>query len=141
MLLYLIILKSISDWITAKSPFLLVIIGNLIRKCTNWYNFNKTNDQGFKLDELTNKFALQKLIYELTHTLETPNSCTNLIFTNQQNLVIESEIHRSLYPNCHYQIFAKFNRKIIYPPPQVHQIRHKKRVNIDHVRLAINEFA
>ena len=41
------------------------------------------------------------------------STCIDLLFTSQNNLVIESGVHSSLYPNCHHQIiFAKFDLRI-----------------------------
>ena len=53
-----------------------------------------------------------------TDFLERSSSCIDLIFTTQPNLVMNSGVHTSLHPNCHYQtIYAKFNLKIFNPPP------------------------
>ena len=44
--------------------------------------------------------------------------CIDLIFTNQENLSVNSGFHASLHPNCHHQIVhSSFNLNIYYPPP------------------------
>ena len=63
------------------------------------------------------QFGVQHLINEPKHLAADFSSCIDLIFTSQQNLVIEYGVHSSLHPNCHHQItFMKFNLKIHYAP-------------------------
>ena len=65
----------------------------------------------------------------------------DLIFNSQPNLLIESDFHTSLHPNCHHQIiFAKFNLDIVYPPPYEREIWYHKKANIDLIKGAINSF-
>ena len=62
--------------------------------------------------------GLQQLISEPTHLL--PNSLfrTDLIFTDQSSLAVNSSVLPSLHPNCHYQIiYCKFNLTTEDPPP------------------------
>ena len=57
--------------------------------------------------------------------LTDPSSCTDLLFTSQPNLVMESGVHSSLHQNCHLQIIhAKINLKVCYPPPYEREICH-----------------
>ena len=100
------------DKIANKSPYLLVVLGDLNVKSSNWYKNNKTTYEGSKVDAITSQFGLQQLITEPTHILADSSSCIDLLFTSQPNLVIESGVHSSLYQNCHHQgIYAKFNLK------------------------------
>ena len=41
---------------------------------------------------------------ESTHILENTSSYTDLIFTNQINIVLNFGVHSSLHPKCHHQI-------------------------------------
>ena len=71
---------------------------------------DSTNFEGITIENVTSQFGLSQIIKEATHLLESSSSCIDLIFTTQPNLVVESGVHSSLYPNCHHQIvFAKFN--------------------------------
>ena len=61
-------------------------------------DFNaSTNDtpttEGVYLDTLMTLYNIKKLITKPTHVLEHSSSGIDLIFTNQPNLVRESEIH------------------------------------------------
>ena len=59
---------------------------------------------------------------------ETGLSCIELIFASQRNLVVESGVQSSLHQNCHNQIvFARFNLKIVFPPPYEREVWHFKK--------------
>ena len=65
--------------------------------------FRKT--KGLKLGLLTSQFVLNQIINEPTHITKNSSTCIDLLFTSQTNLVIESGVHSSLYPNCLHQSF------------------------------------
>ena len=52
--------------------------------------------------------------------LSQTSSCTDLIFTDQPNLIVDSGVHPSLHSNCHHKIaYCKLNLNIEYPPAWV----------------------
>ena len=54
---------------------------------------------------------------------------------------MESRFHSSLHENCHHQIvFAKFNLKVLHPPPSKRKIWHFNYANVDHTRKAYSDF-
>ena len=54
--------------------------------------------------------GLKQLITGLTHILET---CINLTFTNQSNIVMNPGIHLTLHSKYHHQvIYSKLNLKL-----------------------------
>ena len=54
---------------------------------------------------------------------------------------MESGVHISLRPNCHYKVvFAKFNLSILYPPPYERTLCFYEKVNPELIQRAINEF-
>ena len=54
---------------------------------------------------------------------------------------MESGIHSLLHENCHHQlIYAKFNLKVWYPPPNELDIWHYQHVNMDQIERAIEQF-
>ena len=76
-----------------------------------------------------------------THIIGKRSSCIDLIFASQPNLVVESGVQSSLHQNCHHQIvFARFNLKVVFPPPYEREVWHFKKANVDHIRKAINGF-
>ena len=73
--------------------------------------------------------------------MENSSSCTDLIFTSQPNLVVESGVHPSLHSKCHHQIvFAKFKLMISYPPLYSREVWHYREANTDIIRRAVSNF-
>ena len=63
-----------------------------------------------------------------THIIGKRSSCIDLIFASQPNLVVESGVQSSLHQNCHHQIvFARFNLKVVFPPPYERDVWHFKK--------------
>ena len=76
----------------------------------------KTTYEGTRIDGITSQFGLEQLIHEPTHITGERSSCTDLTFTSQPNLVVESGVQSSLHQNCNHQIvFARFNLKVVFP--------------------------
>ena len=83
---------------------------------SSWKN-DLTTSEGNQVDAITSSYGFSQLIGEPTHILPNWSSCIDLIFINQNNLIMDSVVHASLHPNCHHQIvYAKLNSKIEYPP-------------------------
>ena len=117
------------------------MIGDFNAKSKDWCSIDITSFEGSELDFLTSQFGLSQIIKEPTHILDNSRSCIDLIFTSQPNMVIDSGVHASLHANCHHQIiYAKFDLKIIYPPPYERTVWHFKHANSDHIKRAIDIF-
>ena len=109
------------DSIINKNPFLIVALDD-------WYKNDINSCEGLTTDAITSQFGLQQIINEPTYLTSNSSSCTDLIFTCQPNLAMESGVYSSLHPNCHYQVvFAKINLKIYFPPPYECKIGIMKR--------------
>ena len=94
-----------------------MLVSHFNSKSQTWFKTDETSCEGSKLDALTCSHGLHQPINELTHLLDSSSSCIDLIFTSQPNLVMESGVQPSLYPNCHHQlVFPKFNLSIYYLP-------------------------
>ena len=48
---------------------------------------------------------MKQLVSAPPHILQNSQSCTDLIFVNQPNVVIEYVIHSSLHENCHHKLY------------------------------------
>ena len=77
-----------------------------------------------------------QLVSEPTHLLPHSNSCIDLMFTDQQNLVVNCGTHSSLNSKCHHQItHCKLNHlSIEYPPPYERLVWNYKKVHIDNIK-------
>ena len=127
--------------ITQKNPFLTIVIGDFNARLSKWWTDDKTTQEGLKLEHLLSQFALSQVINQPTHISHKSNSCIDLMFTNQRNLITDSGTHPSLHPNCHHQIiYGKFNLKVLYPPPYERHVWHYEHANVDMISKAIEGF-
>ena len=134
-------LESNLETVSVSNPFLIILISDFNAKCACWYSKDNSTTGGSKLRLFTSQFGLNQIINEPTHITKNSSTCIDLLFTSQTNLVIESGVHSSLYPNCHHQIiFAKFDLRIFYPPPYERNVWHYKQANIELIRRAIDNF-
>ena len=93
------------DNLAQNNPFLLVAIGDVNAKSTNWCANDQTSFEGNKIEHITSQFGLRQIINEPTHILDSSSSCIDLNFTSQPNLVIESGVHPSLHQNWIIRLF------------------------------------
>ena len=115
--------------------------GDFDDNSSNCYNKDTNSDEGRKIETVISQNRLHQEINKPTYVLNNFSLSVDLIFNSQPNLLIESDFHTSLHPNCHHQIiFAKFNLDIVYPPPYEREIWHYQKANIDLIKHAINPF-
>ena len=118
-----------------------ILSGDFNSKHSNWCSDDRPTQEGRKIDNDTSHFLLSQIIKEPTHISQSFSSCIDLIFTNQPNLVTDSGVHPSLHSNCHHQIvYAKFNLKIIYPPPYKRHIWHYNHAKPESTQKALKNF-
>ena len=111
-------IELLLDYITNCNLFVSIILGDFNARSNSWCSSDKTTYEGKKLESLISRCGFKQVISDPTHILESASSGIDFIFTSQSNLVMNSGIHSSLHPNCHRQVIhAKFNLKIVYPPP------------------------
>ena len=82
--------------------------GDFNVKSRNWLTDNTTTLEGAQLDSIPSLYGMKQLISEPTHILQQSSSCIDLTFTNQPNIVMDSDVD-----SCHHQlIYSKINLKI-----------------------------
>ena len=93
--------------------------GDFNAHCQNWYMLGDTNSEGVLIDDLTSSLDLNQLVSEPTHFEENNNpSCIDLIFTDQQSIVMESGMRPLLDTFCKHQIiYCRLNLRIPPAPP------------------------
>ena len=85
------------DKIDANNPFAAVVLGDFNAKSNNWCKADITSLEGSKIDTIASSYGFNQLIQEPTHILNSSSSCMDLIFTSQQNLVMQFGTHSSLH--------------------------------------------
>ena len=129
------------ETLAQKGSFLTTIIGDFNAKSSDWFIHDKTSFEGSTIESITFQFGLHQLINEPSHLLQNSSSCTDLTFTSQQNIEVESGVHPSSHPHCHHQIiFVKSNLNIYYPPPYLTEVWHYKKENSDLIKRAVSNF-
>ena len=118
-----------------------MVIGDFNAKCCNWSINYTTTPEEAQLDSITSSFGMKQLISEPTHILQQSSSCTDLIFTNQPNIFMDSGVDSSLHPKCHHQIiYSKLNLKIEYLPPYIPKTYNYNRAETDLINCAIQNW-
>ena len=102
--LFLSKLKNFLSDINKCKPSLFVVTGDFNVRSSSWSCNGINTVEGSHLYSLTSSNGFSKLINEPTHIQTNNSSCIDLIFTSQPNLSVNSGVHLSLHPNCHYQI-------------------------------------
>ena len=124
-----------------RNPFLTVVIGHFNARSSKWWSHDKTTQEGIRLEKLFSQYALSQVVNKPTHFFQNFNSCIDLLFTNQNNLITDSGVHPSLRSNCHHQIiYGKFNLKVFYPPPYERNVWYYEHANVVMISKAIERF-
>ena len=90
-------------------PTIVIYIGDFNAENSEWWNGDSTNLQGTDVAELGAQYSLNQIIDGPTNILPNSESCIDLIFTTETNLVTDSGVLSSLFPTCHHQlIFVSF---------------------------------
>ena len=126
------------------TPTIAIYIGDFNARNSEWWNGDSTNLQGNELAELAAQDGLKQVIDGPTYILPTLlplllESCIDLIFTTEKNLVTDSGVLPFLFPRCQHQlIFAKVSFITFFPPAYGLRIWDFSRVNTDANRQAVN---
>ena len=105
--------QLISDRMS-QNPCLILVTGDFNVRSSSCLK-NGLTREGNQVDAITSSCCLSQLIREPTHYLSNSSSCNDLIFINQNNSIMYSDIHASLHLNFHHQIvYAKLKLKIEY---------------------------
>ena len=126
--------------INNNNPFLTIFLGDFNARNTLWWSGDIINSEDLDINELSSHYNLHQLINTPTHILPNSESCIDLLFTSQPNLVSESGVHASLFPRCHHQIIhAKINLKIYYPPPYERLVWDYSKADLANIKKSLSQ--
>ena len=129
-----IVMRILSKTASSSSLFT-IILGGFNARSYPCGKKDKTTAEGTHLEALTSLRNFHQLISEPTHMLPQSNSCIDLIFTDQPNLVVNCGTHPSLNSECHHQItHSKVNLNIEYPPPYGRLVWDYRKANIESIQ-------
>ena len=137
--LFLANLEQLLGEINKRKPYLSIITGDFNARSSSWSSEDINTTVGLNLFSLTSSNGFYQLINEPTHIQGSSASCIDLIFTNQENLSVNSGVHAPLHPNCHHQIVhSSFNLNIYYPPPYQRLIWDYNKADASNIRKALD---
>ena len=87
-----------------SNPAFRLILGDFNCRSNSWCKGDISTKEGISLESVSSSLGVHQLITDPTHILLQSSSCTDLIFIDQTNLVIDSGVHSSLHANCRHQI-------------------------------------
>ena len=70
-----------------------MVLSNFNGKNKLWFDQENTSYEGSILNDLMAQWRLTQILHELTHILESSVFFIDLVFTSQENLVTNSEVH------------------------------------------------
>ena len=126
--LFLSNFEHILNDVNKRKPSLSIIAGDVNARSSSWWVNGINTTVGLKLSSFTSSNGFSQLINEPTHIQTNSPSCIDLIFIDQPNLSVNTEVHASLRPNCqHKVVHPSFNLNICYLSPYQRQIWNYKK--------------
>ena len=124
-----------------NNSFLVAALGDFNATSNNWCKNDIITTESKGIANVSAQFSLHEVINDPADTLEFSSPFIDLLLSSQPNLVNETGVHPSLYPNSNHQIiFAKCTQKIIYLSPYFRDAWHCKDANADLILQAIAMF-
>ena len=123
-----------------ENPFCVVITGDFNCRSCQWWDNDIENNEGKPFEPLIADIGLHQLISESTHVMGDSKSCTDLIFTDQPNLVIEFGVHPSLHEHYHQIVHGKLSVSNVALPPYTRRIWHYDKADFVSIMKSIEMF-
>ena len=106
--------------VNSFNPAISIITADFNGKCSKWYSFDTSDNIGKELDTTTLTAGYTQIIGKPTHFTKHSSSCTDLIFTSNPSILVDSGIKKSLCSSCHHNIiYGKIDFEVPLPPPHL----------------------
>ena len=103
----------------------MIIMGDFNYRLTQWWENDSEKIKGTLFEQTNADIWLHTLISEPAHLVGDSKSCSDLIFTDHPNRIMDFEVHPSLHSQCHDQIvFGKLSVSNISLPPYTRRSWH-----------------
>ena len=136
---FLFNLEKLINQIKQLKPSFTIILGDFNARSSDRWPDDITSPEDTHTKSLNSMYGFDQLISDPIHILPASYSCTDLTFTGQPNLVVDSGVHPSLHTNCHHQItYSNLNLMIVYPPPYECLVWDYRRANESAINAALN---
>ena len=91
-----------SKYLNSIKPHTLLVTDDFNVKSSSWWSDDIAKIEGMWLESIASYYDLFQIINEPAHILPSLASCSDLIFTNQPNLAINSGMNPLLHRNYHH---------------------------------------
>ena len=126
--------------ISNRNPYLTLLLGDYNARNTKWWHHDITTTEGTQLETTTTIYGAQQLVHEPARIRKNSFSCTDLIFINQPNLIVNRGTYPSLHENCQNLItFDKTRLRVEYPPPYKRHVWNYAKANVNRINKAISQ--
>ena len=100
-----------------------IFVGDFNAHNRSWWNGDRTDSIGSKLEKIFLDNSLNQLVREPMHLSDKFSSCIELTVTRHPNIFAKCYILPSIYENCHHQINqCKFPIEITPPDPYTRRV-------------------
>ena len=133
--------EHLINLINQESPYSVIVTGDFNCRSPLWWPDDISNIEGELFESFTSSLDLHQLVSEPTHFIGNSKSCIDLIFTDEPNLFVETEVHPSIDSLCHHNIISgKINIRCPPVPPFNSQIWHYDKADSNAIRQSIQKF-
>jgi hypothetical protein len=132
--------------INQSTPYCNIVVGDFNAHHSYWHQDHPalespTDKHGIFMQNIFGKHNLEQIVNQPTYTTNNHSTLLDLVATNQPNLVMENEVHPSLYLPCHHHInFVRFNLKCIVPDPTSRYVWHYNRADEGSLQRSLYQF-
>ena len=85
---FLLSLENLLGKMRNQDSAFTILLGDFNARSKSWWVHDITNNEGTEIESISSLYGFFQLISEPTRILQNSSSCTDLIFTDQTNLVI-----------------------------------------------------
>ena len=127
--------------INGEFPICLVVTGHFNAQCSRWGRNDITNIAGKEIDFLKSSAGYTQIIDNSIHVMNKSQSCIDLIFCTNQNVVSKHGVDASLFDKCHHNvIYGKINIRVPLPPVFIREIWNYSKADVQNIRKSILDF-
>ena len=132
-----ILLSQINGELTICS----VVTGDINARCSRWWRNHIKNFAGKEIDFLTSSAGYTQISDKHTYVINKSNSCIDLIFCTNQNVISKYGVDASLFDKCHHiVIYSKINIRVHFPPVFIRVILNYSKADVQNIQKAILDF-
>ena len=118
-----------------------IVTGDFNARCSRWWRNDITNFAGKEIDFLTSSAGYTQIIDKPIHVINKSESCIDLIFCTNQNVISKYRVDASLFDKCHHNIiYGKINICLPLPLVFTSEVWENSKADVQNIQKAILDF-